>query len=288
MIQSLLNRSAARRRLAGARRAEPSATRSAVEAALAKPDWVVFQNSAGGREYLSIRAMPIHKDHLNFEVWLGTSTLTVSVARTMPHPHAALARALDLFSQLPQDTRYPLRTLKLETGADPFDAYFQAKYHDPSLVGGSSARGSTVTIWHAATNLYNLRPRRLDHEIGHLIGMARSQDRTFCPPGWHSAITADGPGNAVSAYARVNPDEDFTESWSFYILARQQGPQVLAGFRQRYPHRSALLDEIYADVVRRGSARGKGSQLATPSSSPSASRPLRAAIKSSFGSARSK
>ncbi len=227
----------------------PSVQQAAVAAALAKPAWVVFLNSAGGREYLYIRPHKPSKGQIPYDVWVGTSHLTISISQQMPHPQAALARALDLYTQLPQTTRYPVRTLQIEASPDPYDAYFQAKYHDPSLVGGSSAQGQTVSIWHAATNLFYLHPRRLDHEIGHLIGQARSQDHTFCPPGWYAAIKSDGAGNTVSSYAKESPDEDFAESWSYYILDRQSGGQKLAAFRQKFPHRARLLDAIYADVV---------------------------------------
>ena len=227
----------------------PSVQQAAVAAALARPAWVIFQNSAGGREYLYIRPQKPSKGQIPFHVRVGTSHLTISISQQLPHPRAALARALDLFTQLPQTTRYPVQTLQIEASPDPYDAYFQAKYHDPSLVGGSSAQGQTVSIWHAATNLFNLHARRLDHEIGHLIGQARSQDHTFCPPGWYAAIKSDGAGNTVSAYAKESPDEDFAESWSYYILARQSGAQQLAAFRQKFPDRARLLDAIYADVV---------------------------------------
>ncbi len=233
-----------------------SVQQAAIASALTKPAWVPFQNSAGGREYLYILPQKPAQGQLSFKVWVGTSHLTVSISQQMPHPQAALARGLDLYTQLPQTTRYPLGKLQIESGPDPYDAYFQAKYHDPSLVGGSSARGQTVSIWNAATNLPYLHARRLDHEIGHLIGQARSEDHTFCPPGWYAAIKSDGPGNTVSAYAKESPDEDFAESWSYYIQDRQSGAQQLAAFRQKFPNRARVLDAIYADVVSKAPQKG--------------------------------
>jgi hypothetical protein len=48
----------------------------------------------------------------------------------------------------------------------------------------------------------------------------------------------------VSRYARNAPTEDFADSFSLFIKARQAGKRLLALFRRRFPNRFEFLSRL--------------------------------------------
>lgn len=178
-----------------------------------------------------------------YSITMNGNVLKVRLASGQgANPNQSLARIADWWSQVPPGQQNAVQELTVHAGPNPDDAHWQKVYDDPSFVSGGSAGNGKMDIWNGPRNLVE---SLLNHESGHLIAERLrpcGQAERF-PPGWEEAIRADG--RKVSDYAGHNPSEDFAESWASYLAARQGGRDAIRQFREQFPNRSRILDQIY-------------------------------------------
>lgn len=188
----------------------------------------------------------------HYRMTIEGSAFDVKVAKDLD-PKEPFAKMVDYYSKVPEHVRPALKSVELETVPNPQDAYWAKVYGRDSFSSAATAGGGNITFWDLANNPYNLNEGHFNHEMAHLIGSGYSQSRTrhaeMVPPGWEEAIKADG--NQVSAYGSNNPNEDFSETWRYYLEARRS-PESLAAFQEKYPNRTKILEAIY-----RGDYEGK-------------------------------
>lgn len=184
-------------------------------------------------------------DRISFTVTVAGNSFELNLRGDLDAPDH-IARAVECYAKVPEHLRPLLKTLDLEPAPNPGDAEWARIFGVPTFASAATAGGGKITIWNLHANPLNLSEGIFDHEMGHLIGESRSTSRTrhaeMIPPGWEAAMEADG--KRVSAYAEHNANEDFADTWRFYLLARRY-PEQFEEFRKTYPNRVKILDAIY-------------------------------------------
>ncbi|MFP2928559.1 hypothetical protein ACLESO_25865 [Pyxidicoccus sp. 3LG] len=229
--------------------------REAVEAAIAgngRP--TSFVNSDGKTEQVAIAQVPFFGEDTYF-VRVGDETFRVEFeGGTDVDREEFLAQVIDSYSETPPELRGSLETIVVTPDKGPTTA-----------TGGSAAASAgdgRITFYedgiHLSEDIFH-------HELAHLIGRQQEEkgDGFFTdlgeifgepppvPDGWDEAVESDG--NFVSDYAEADYDkdgnytEDFADSWAQYMRARDEGPEALAEFKEQYPERAELLEELYSE-----------------------------------------
>ncbi len=188
----------------------------------------------------------------DYRLAIEGSEFDVRVARNLD-PKEPFAKMVEYFSKVPEHVRPALKSVELETVPNPQDAYWATVYGRDTFTSAATAGGGNITFWNLNENPYNLNEGHFNHEMAHLIGSGYSTSKTrhaeMVPPGWEDAVKADG--NRVSEYAGSNANEDFSETWRYYLEARKS-PEALAAFQEKYPNRTRILEAIF-----RGDFEGK-------------------------------
>lgn len=157
-----------------------------------------------------------------------------------------LAKVVEYFSKVPAHLRPSLKALHLDDAPNPQDAYWAQVYGKDGFTSAATAGGGKITLWNLKENPYNLNEGVFNHEMGHLIGAGYSTSKQrhaeMVPPGWEAAMQADA--HRVSEYANHNPNEDFSETWRYYLEARRS-PEALKAFQEKVPNRVRILEAIY-------------------------------------------
>jgi hypothetical protein len=184
-------------------------------------------------------------DRASFTMTVAGNSFELNLRGDLDAPDH-IARAVEYYAKVPEHLRPLLKTLDLEPAPNPGDAEWARIFGVPTFASAATAGGGKITIWNLQANPLNLSEGIFDHEMGHLIGESHSTSRTrhaeMIPPGWEAAMEADG--KRVSAYAEHNANEDFADTWRFYLLARRH-PEQFEEFRKTYPNRVKILDAIY-------------------------------------------
>lgn len=135
----------------------------------------------------------------------------------------------------------------------------------PGGVAAASYDGKTDTMTFYDGHRYITEPN-YNHEMGHAVGWQLDDTRSgisgfasrwsalnqqdFTPVNWESVMaeaTTSGI-DSITHYAETNAAEDFAESMSAYMHARDSGTAALDSFRNAYPYRSGYLDNnVFAD-----------------------------------------
>lgn len=205
---------------------------------------VEFTNSNGETEMLSITQLDSSGDNAVYEI-TGEDGNKIRITSELgaSDNRVALARVADYYSQLPPGVRDSVSEIELLQHADDFAA---ADYQS----GNDHIR--------FYDGLVNLNEEVFNHEYGHGIGYTESdKDGGFlgifggtpegAPEGWQDAIQGDKAN--PSDYAGTSYVEDFAESWSAYLEAREQGPEALQRLMEAYPNRYEILDQIYENAA---------------------------------------
>lgn len=162
-----------------------------------------------------------------------------------------LSETLNLYTQVPEHLRSSLKTLHIDKGASPTDEAFAKQYNMPDFKSAATAGNGGISFWHGTQYVQDAI---FHHEFGHVIGQRYSTDgRNLYPDGWEEAIAKDG--KQVTDYAKVNPTEDFAETWWIFVTLKQgrkvdNQPPTLDEFKAQYPHRAAVLEGIYANTLK--------------------------------------
>lgn len=109
-----------------------------------------------------------------------------------------------------------------------------------------------------------------NHEMAHGIGWQQDESRSnsnclgggssqdkhndYTPENWESTMLAATTAgiDSITHYAETSPAEDFAESLSAYMNARDNGPAALNAIRRVYPHRTNYLEKhIFSDSMQR-------------------------------------
>lgn len=161
-----------------------------------------------------------------------------------------VAQTILLWGQLPARLRHLLQNLHVVDGPNPTDGEWAKIYNMPGFSSAASGGNGAATFWNGISNL---NAEVFFHEFGHVLGQAFSKTEDFAPADWAAAIKSDP--EPVSNYAKASLNEDFAETVTVYLLLQQgrlprvgNPPVSLADFEQRFPHRSAILKEIFEGV----------------------------------------
>jgi hypothetical protein len=188
-------------------------------------------------------------------------------------------------------------------GENPADPYWRKEYNNPDHVSGMTAGGGHITIW-LHKYFSNVDVESLRHETGHnLDDLAGRKIGGSQSPAWTSAAESDAkssariadltsrwnyklavvePGrgypNGVTEYGRSSPAEDFAESVMLYQLGPIAKGRLTPGdavgelyFRDIYPARAKILDEIFPDIAEVQKAEIK--ELRSPQKPPTTPKP---------------
>ena len=207
---------------------------------------IEFTNSSGETEQIELNQVNNTKGDVEFEL-TGEDGHTIRVTSELSaeQTRVALARILDYHTQTPEHLRGEVDRIELHEGGKPGKPNSAADYN------------SDKDRLRFFNGLKDLNEAVFDHEVGHSVGygadgIGESNLDRFgnlfidtsgegAPQGWSEAIEQDG--GSVSDYANTNLKEDFAESWSTYVEARESGE--LEQFKAAYPHRFEILEAIY-------------------------------------------
>lgn len=204
--------------------------------------------------------------HEGYWLSLGEDRIRVNVQHGLDSERA-LSRVADFYSQQDESLRGVVSTVNLEAGANPDDERIARERNLPRFRSAATGGGGTITFYNG---LRNLNEDTFSHEFGHNLGFAvrtrqdaHSQasgnwerDRQMdaltgdhvspnVPRGYSQAAQADA--RMVSRYGQQTISEDFAEFYEAYLDARNAGPETLASFENRYPHRFSVLNEWALD-----------------------------------------
>ncbi|MCP3138109.1 hypothetical protein [Pyxidicoccus xibeiensis] len=229
------------------------AQKDAVKQALAaNGEPVEFVNSDGTKEEIVIERAK-RSDSDSFVVHVGDDSFRVDFKDGTPaNRERFLAKAIDAYSETPPAQRSALSNFVVTSEAGGKTA--------TGSPAAASAGGGTITFYNDAEILND---SIFHHELGHLIGAQQdaksdsvgerageelSGETGPVPDGWRNAALADGGFLTPYAEADFNQDknytEDFAEAWAEYMNVIDEGPEALAAFRQMYPERTRILEEI--------------------------------------------
>ena len=227
-----------------------------IEQAIESGKPVEFMNSAKQTEEVSVKRTGSKDGKDLYEVKVGKNSFEVK----LPPEHDAveeIAKLTDYYTQTPEHLRDSLKQVVVENGRNPNDEYWAEVYDIPGFTSGATGGNGTMTFYHGTKNIVQAL---FDHEMGHIAGQKSEgeQDQWLdgffewitgapqnVPEGWQEAAKKDG--NHVSDYATKSPSEDFAETYRFYIEAKRNGPEAFEDFREEYPARAKLLDDIFAN-----------------------------------------
>lgn len=214
---------------------------------------VDFVNSDGKTEQVAIAQVPFFGED-TYLVRVGDDTFRVTFeGDTDADREAFLAQVIDSYSETPPELRSALENIVVTPEPGPETA--------TGAGAAATAGDGTITFYddgqHLSEDLFH-------HELAHLIGRQQEEkgDGFFTdlgevfggepppvPDGWEEAAEADG--DFVSEYAETdyrrdgNYTEDFADAWSQYMSAIDEGPEALDAFREEYPERARILEELY-------------------------------------------
>lgn len=223
----------------------------AVQASLKNHKPVPFRTEKGGKHTIEVDALPNQGDKKVYEVTLdGGASFQVRLPEKMGAKSNTIGEIADYVSQTPKGLRPAVDTVTVQEGANPQDAYWAKQYNMPGFTSAATGGGGNVTFWHGTKYLNR---DTMNHEMGHNIAQAtninkgvRTADLNI-PPGWAKAASEDK--KRVSKYASAHIDEDFAETWRAYQAARSGGSKALNTFNRTYPHRAAILKELYKEQL---------------------------------------
>lgn len=233
-----------------------------IEAALAGQP-ASFKNLLGASVDVAITKGANTSDgYEQYQLKVGTGSFKVTVAPDQDIK-ALLTKVVEYYSRFPEHMRDGLKSIALETRQNPEDAYWAKVYGNDSFSSAATAGNGAISFWHLKDNPINLSEDTFNHEMGHLLGEAQHtkgpEHGSRVPVGWQEAAKADD--DQVSHYAGMNPDEDFAETWSYYLYARTDA-KAMEALRERVPNRLKILDALYEK------AEGKVEQPATSPEAP--------------------
>lgn len=216
-----------------------------------------FKNKAGASVELTIvKGDKTSAGFDQYKLKVGNGAINVTVAPGLD-AKMLLAKLVDYYTRVPEHLRGNLKEVALENRHNPTDAYWAKVYGQEEFSSAATAGGGLITFWNLAGNPINFGEDTFHHEMGHLIGdsltKSRKEHATMVPPGWEEAAKADN--DRVSRYSGMNPDEDFAETWSYYIYGMSD-PAALEALRERVPNRVEICEAIYRNEF--DGKRGKG------------------------------
>ncbi len=225
---------------------------TAIVEGLAEGGEVSFTNSNGDVENLTFVQLGGEGDDVKFEL-RGEDGHTVKISSELSaeETRIALARLSDYYTEVPEHLRDSVDEISLLQGGKPGKDNVAADFRSD---------GDKIRFYNG---LDNLNESTFDHEFGHGVGYetdgqgegVRGTFNPFdgdvnpfggskgAPEGWEDAIESDG--RRLTEYAETNHEEDFAESWSTYLEAREQGSQALDDYREAFPERFEILEEVY-------------------------------------------
>jgi hypothetical protein len=194
-------------------------------------------------------------------------------------PYRVIRELQQFHDSLPPDAVDYQKAYAWLRGASPDDSYWQMKFNNPYHVSFAQAGDGFTRIWgrepsdalgpssfHGALlhefghNVSNrVRDLRLDANSERWIMAARNDRKPVKPPGWVNRnlkkIDFHSDGNrdfahGVTDYGKSSADEDYAESTSLYLAGivgtlEENGKEEPVFFRDLFPDRAAVLDEVY-------------------------------------------
>jgi hypothetical protein len=169
---------------------------------------------------------------------------------------------------------------------NPHDSYWSNKY---GLQGfASAATGGRGSVWMWRQNAYPFREDDLDHEFGHNAEWSVPEHMQSSGARWHRSGRLDDAArrkitdfkqtfrvgdrhhtirtqrnasgkypDGVTNYGTSSPSEDFAESQMLYRAGvigegrlKPGGPIVPIWFRDLYPERAKMIDEMFPEMAR--------------------------------------
>lgn len=238
----------------------PALHAQAVKEALSSGNPTSFTNSLGQTETIRIARDGSRGNKDTYDIKVGADSFELRIPQG-EDPTVNLALAVNLFSMNLPKIRDELDTLVITPEANPQDEHWAKTYNMPNFSSAATAGGGVITYWH---NGRNLDKATFDHEMGHIMGPKASSKHQMMPDGYEDVIAKDG--KTPTAYSKAAPIEDFAESWSLYLKARQTSPEALAKFRADYPNRAAVMEQFWN---RFAPPEGQGANPATLNPKPS-------------------
>ena len=236
-------------------RKDDEAREAAVTSSLRTGQPVTLHSELGSDHTLQVTPLGKEGGKALYSTTVDGLTFEVSLPENSARPANTIGKIADYVAETPPGLRPALKSLSVEDGANPQDDYFARKYGMPGFQSAATAGGGHITFWNGTQNLQR---DVLNHEMGHVVAEGlndRSGNWTTgpngeyvtAPKGWPEAATSDH--REVSSYGQVHLSEDFAEAWKSYQEARRLGPASTEDFRNRYPNRAALLDQVLASSL---------------------------------------
>lgn len=168
----------------------------------------------------------------------------------------ALEKLTDYYSQIPEHLRG--FSPKIEFHDHPAPKRWNGKRPAATFEAGR-IQDNKINFY---DGLNHLTEHIFNHEYGHAVGyeVERAQDGAIegalgwafpifdseagAPEGWRAAMKADPA--SMSEYSNKNWKEDFAESFSAYMEAREYGPDVVqSSITARFPNRAKILEQVF-------------------------------------------
>lgn len=189
----------------------------------------------------------------NYRMTLDGQSVNISSESGVADVENSFGELANFHSMTPKHLRGELSRVNFLAGDNPADPYWERTYGIEDFKSAATAGDHTINFYQGTSNL---QEEVFNHEMGHLIGARRGildsvaapfngMDDRVVPVGWQGIARDDG--NQVSDYGSKSIQEDFAESWRFYMRARTEGASELREFRLTYPNRAELLERIHND-----------------------------------------
>ena len=213
---------------------------------------ISFTNANGQTESLTVRQVEGANNRAIYEI-SGEDGHTVRIESELgaSENRTGLARIADYYTQMPAHLRESVDRIDLQRKPDDTaGARFTNEDDRITFYSGLGYLDETVFNHEFAHGIgYELDGQResILNELSWGLGCG---DDHGAPGGWENAVSTDG--KALNEYSGKNLREDFAESWSAYMEAREQGDEALKRLAENFPARCRILEGIYNQAMRLG------------------------------------
>ena len=201
-----------------------------------------------GREVAQFAFASGSADAVTHTVTIDGQAIQVTVPRNPPGGPAlhTVAEVRQALANLPANVRAQIKEVRVNPGANPDDAHWQAAYNNPNHVSYMTASSAGVVDIYPAGGKASqqVMETSMVHETGHIISGRVWGDDTN-DPRWGTYKAAMAKDNVVaSGYGRSSPADDFAEGWALYNTVK--GKPQEAELRALMPERWKLFDQLSA------------------------------------------
>lgn len=187
---------------------------------------------------------------VEYTVTVGTQSIKVILAE--PPPQDRLAYSIDqiakAFAGLPAALRREVGRVRQSPTTNPADDTWRRDFGQPAFKSAMAAGyEQTIEVFaiDKAWQHQSLLDAGIIHETAHFFHRpGGTGPASFDFSKWEAAMKRDEI--SPSTYARMNPDEDFSETVSFYVMVKGTRTEVAA--KLLFPERWRILEALFPDT----------------------------------------